>query len=185
MTPTNTDQPLYLLDILTLGDLDTPEGYEAIKIRGHAFHEAGHAWAANRADLPLRPATLAHDSDPYVGVSGFATAWLAALGPLTQGVAVEADIYSYNEETFHESNPWLQYSDVYDIWQHTAEVREETCCCRRGGDHGAEDMLDDKHWVGLQTLPLVRDWNRIDALARRLMTGAVVEPNEIRSLLGS
>ena len=44
-------------------------------------------------------------------------------------------------------------------------------------------MLSDEHWVGLQALPLMRDWDRIDALAQRLMTGTAIELREIRSLI--
>jgi hypothetical protein len=73
---------------------------------------------------------------------------------------------------------------MYSLWQHTWEMRQETCCCRRGGDLVADELLDDKGWVSATIPMMLRDWARIDALAVRLMGGGVVSALESATILG-
>ncbi|WP_028644071.1 hypothetical protein [Nocardioides sp. URHA0020] len=176
------DLPLFLLSSQDLWDLDTEEASEVAETRQHAYHEAGHTWAAHRAGLPLRSATLAYDNQPYAGVTDHQSAELAALGFLTQGAFVEIEIL---HEHGYVLDPKDEAEDAQRYFEHVLCVRDGSCCCRRGGDQIADDLLDNVGWIRTQIAPLVRDWDRIDALAHRLMTGDVIEPAEIRALLGS
>jgi hypothetical protein len=174
--------PLFLLSSQDLWDLDTDEATKVAETRQHAYHEAGHTWVAHRAGVTLRSATLTFDSEPCEGATDGQSAELAALGFLTQGAAVEIEIL---REHGYVVDPEDEADDAQKYFEHVLCVRDGSCCCRRGGDQIADELLNDVNWIERQIAPLVRDWDRIDALAHRLMTGDVVEPEEIRSILRS
>ena len=162
-----------------LWKLDTPEALVALDAKQHAFHEAGHAWAAHQYGIPLTKASIAQVGKPYVGACDCKTAELAAFGYLAQAVSVAVDLRDGVSDT-HDVDGCL----TQDVYEHLVCMIDADCCCRRGGDPSAEERLADRAWVQDHIGLLLHDWHGIDALAR-LLTRSSVNPNRSRALLTS
>ena len=163
--------PLFILTYASLWDLGTTEALDVVETKQHAFHEAGHAWAAHSAGLALLPRNLSGSARPYTASGDWSTARLAAFGPLVQGLSIELDEVSEDALALLTAEDL----DTYNIWEHTTQMRRASCCCRRGGDHPAERLLEDETWIGNELAELLRDWRPIAALAHRIMTSDVVD----------
>lgn len=179
-------QQLTLLPIHQLWDMATLESHAAAETRAHAYHEAGHVWAASREGVVPTSASGVHDGSPLVGRTPEATRRIAAAGFVAQGLLIEADDWrSYDDLPADGTVVLIDLLDEVDpdFVVDLIKTMRNFCCCRRGGDAQVSAALQDEKWIASLMPAVFADWQDIDALAYGLLTNERLDGPQIGGFL--
>ncbi|WP_299056375.1 hypothetical protein [uncultured Nocardioides sp.] len=183
--PTSPER-LALLPVHRLWDMRSLRAHAAAETRAHAYHEAGHVWAASREDAVLTTASAVHDGTPLVASTVEATAWISAAGFFAQGLLIEADDWRVYEDLPADETVVLVdllYDVDPDFVVDSIKSMRGFCCCRRGGDEQAIARLEDAQWVASMMPSMFAGWPDIDALAYGLLTNERLDVPQVRDHL--
>jgi hypothetical protein len=143
-----------------------------------AFHEAGHAWAYYRHDLPLRYATI-RPRQP--GVDGICRPWKP------RRISIDVRAFVATAGPVAEALHWYRNDPDRDTFHDSPSFEDCLLGAQLLGGHDdrqqACGMLDDPDTVALVRELLELDWQRLEVLAKVLADSGTVAGPLLKEIL--
>lgn len=128
----------------------------------HAFHEVGHAWGEWTQGMPRTTLYLLKRRPLAKSVDGETAAVIAAHGVIVQAMAMARRGFGGAPRS-RSAN-----FDPDTVWKHMQSVRQQPCCCLRGGDDLAWPFLDTHRFCASVVESLAPAWWILEAQSRAL-----------------